>query len=77
MISHLQTISAVNANHLTNNVRVDITRDFFLIGCYTGLRFSDYSVLRMEQITDGYIETTQITTLGKVVIPVHSKVEKL
>jgi integrase len=60
---------------LSHNPRLDVIRDFFLIGCYTGLRFSDYSVLRADQIRNGFIETTQLKTGGKVTIPVHSKVE--
>lgn len=45
---------------LANNVRLEKVRDLFLVSCYTGLRYSDYSLLRAEQIKGGYIETTQL-----------------
>lgn len=35
---------------LSNNLRLDRIRDLFLIGCHTGLRFSDYSQLRPENL---------------------------
>ncbi len=62
---------------LANDSRLDHTRDLFLIGCYTGLRFSDLSTLRPEQITGGMIAITQIKTGDKVVIPVHEKVSEI
>lgn len=46
----LQTLFDLN---LTNDARLDRVRDLFLIGCYTGLRFSDYSELRPLNITFG------------------------
>ena len=62
---------------LTNNKKLDNVRDLFLVGCYTGLRYSDYSILKPEQINDGFIETTQIKTGEPVVIPIHPTVEKI
>jgi integrase len=56
---------------LSNNKRLDNVRDLFLIGCYTGLRFSDFSILKPEKITDGYIRINQTKTGNPVVIPVH------
>lgn len=50
---------------LSANVRLDRVRDLFLIGAYTGLRFSDFSDLRSENIThDGRILTAQSQTLN-------------
>lgn len=62
---------------LTGNDRLDNVRDLFLVGCYTGLRYSDYSILKPEQINDGFIETTQIKTGDAIVIPIHPTVEKI
>ncbi len=61
---------------LSNNLRLEKVRDLFLVSCYTGLRYSDYSVLRANQIKHGFIETTQLKTNGTVVIPIHETVEK-
>ena len=62
---------------LSANPRLDKVRDLFLVGCYTGLRFSDFSILKSKQIKDGFIETTQIKTGGAVVIPVHDVVKNI
>jgi integrase len=62
---------------LTETPGMDKTRDLFLIGCYTGLRFSDLSTLRPEQIDNGMITITQIKTGDRVVIPVHDTVTEM
>jgi integrase len=62
---------------LTQEPKYERVRDLFLVGCYTGLRFSDFSILRPDQIQDGFIETTQIKTGEAVVIPIHEKVEQI
>lgn len=60
---------------LSNDSRLERVRDLFLIGCYTGLRYSDYSILRPDQMKDGFIETTQIKTGDPVAIPIHPTVK--
>ncbi len=57
--------------------RLDNVRDLFLIGCYTGLRFSDFSTLKPESIVDGFIRIKQVKTGDPVVIPVHQVVKKI
>ena len=49
-------------------------RDLFLLGCYTAMRFSDYSRLRLENIRRGMIYFTQQKTGGAVVLPASPKV---
>ena len=49
----------------------DIVRDAFLLGCYTGLRFSDITTLRSEHITgDGWIHKKMVKTGFIVDIPI-------
>jgi len=62
---------------LTDNPRLDRIRDLFLVGCYTGLRFSDLATLSPEQIDNGMITITQIKTGDRVVIPVHDTVTEI
>jgi integrase len=63
---------------LKENSRLDNVRDLFLIGCYTGLRYSDFSILTPEQIKDGFIEIKEQTKTGNpVVIPVHATVKRI
>lgn len=51
--------------------RWERTRDIFLIGCWTGLRYSDYSRLRKENISGGMIRITQQKTKQPVIVPLH------
>lgn len=62
---------------LSDNPRLDNVRDLFLIGCYTGLRFSDYTILKPKHISDGFIRIIQIKTGKPIVIPVHSVVKTI
>lgn len=55
----------------------DRTRDLFLIGVYTGMRFSDYSTIDYNAVVDGYLTVIQQKTKGKVVIPVGHKLSKI
>lgn len=61
---------------LSSTPGLDRARDLFLIGCYTGLRFSDFSHLRPENITNnGRILTRKtLKTSERVSIPLNSKV---
>lgn len=51
--------------------RLDRVRDLFIVGCFTGLRFSDFSQLRIENITGDTIKVKTQKTGEMVVIPVH------
>lgn len=50
------------------------TRDLFIIGVYTAARFSDYSRLTKDNITDGLIGFVQQKTGTSVVIPCSPKI---
>ena len=63
---------------LKGNTRLENVRDLFLIGCYTGLRYSDFSIIKPEQINDGFIEVKEQTKTGNpVVIPIHPTVKRI
>lgn len=63
---------------LSNNSRLDNVRDLFLIGCYTGLRFSDFSTLKTDQMKDGFIEIKEVIKTGNpLTIPIHPVVNKI
>lgn len=53
---------------------MDRIRDLFLVGCWTGLRYSDYSKISKSDVRDGllYIETSKTGT--PVVVPLHPHV---
>jgi len=52
-------------------------RDYFVIGCKTGLRFSDYSKINNARIDNGFIYLAQKKTQGRVTIPVHPLVSQI
>lgn len=48
----------------------EIVRDTFLVGCYTGLRFSDITALRQTHIKDGWLVIAMQKTKFTVEIPI-------
>jgi integrase len=56
---------------------LDKERDLFLIGCYTGLRYSDFSKLDLKSIDDNFIKLKQTKTASRVVIPIMSKLRPI
>ena len=66
---------------LTGHPGLDKVRDLFLIGCYTALRFSDYSNIKKENLytTDKgeFLKIKTQKTGETVVIPIHSIVRAI
>ncbi|MFY0686572.1 MAG: site-specific integrase [Cyclobacteriaceae bacterium] len=62
---------------LSNNPRLEKVRDLFLVGCWTGLRFSDFSNILPENINKRYIKITTQKTGETVVIPLHPSVKNI
>lgn len=62
---------------LKENPTLDNVRDLFLIAAYTGLRYSDFSILKRDNIKEGFIRITQTKTGNPVVIPVHQVVKQI
>lgn len=51
-----------------------VARDIFIVGCHTGMRYSDYSRLSMEDISDGVIHFITQKCKNPVDIPAHPRV---
>jgi len=51
-----------------------LVRDIFILGCHTGMRFSDYSRLSMNDISDGIIHFITQKCKTPVDIPAHPRV---
>lgn len=62
---------------LSSNTRLEKVRDLFLVGCWTGLRFSDWNKVTPSNITNGNLKLKQQKTGGVVLIPLHPTVEYL
>lgn len=59
-------------NQLKLSDSLSIVRDRFLLGCCTGLRYSDYSIVNESNIIKNTIQIRTRKTGEKVIIPIHS-----
>jgi site-specific recombinase XerD len=63
---------------LAKDKQLESIRDLFIIGCYTGLRFSDFSELKTENIVDGdKIRIRTSKTDEVVIIPLNRYVKEI
>ncbi|MCJ7447160.1 MAG: site-specific integrase [Bacteroidales bacterium] len=63
---------------LSNDKQLESIRDLFIIGCFTGLRFSDFSELKRDNIIDGnMIKIRTNKTNDLVIIPLHKYVREI
>jgi len=53
------------------------TRDLFIVGCLTALRFSDYSTLTKNNFNGDFITKITKKTGKKVIIPIHDYVGEI
>lgn len=74
----LEMVYAVNLSH---KPYLDRVRDLFLIGCHTGLRFSDFTQLKkenLEQKKEGYVFNVKTHKTGeRIVVPVKPVVMQI
>jgi integrase len=56
---------------------LDRIRDLFLVGCWTGCRFSDWNQITPENISEGMISIKQTKTGDPVKIPLHPVVRSI
>lgn len=68
-------LTALYELDLSANLKLDRVRDLFLTGCYTGLRFSDFSQITPESIKGPNIEITTQKTNETVIIPIHPRLK--
>ncbi len=64
---------------LSSNKRLEKVRDLFVVGCFTGLRYSDLTTIIAENITNDekFFKIKTIKTEEYVEIPIHSQVKKI
>jgi len=71
----IEELDKIAGLDLTAKPKLDRVRDLFLVGCWTGLRFSDWNKVRPENIKNNLITLIQGKTGQLVVIPIHSTVK--
>lgn len=74
---YLTTDEVENIHNLKIKDNSSIARDLFVIGCCTGLRYSDYSKLTATNIQNGSITIKTQKTGAKVILPVHWMVKEI
>ena len=78
---NLEELKNLYVLDLSKNKRLEKVRDLFLVGCYTGLRFSDFTSIKPEhiRIVEGVklIDIFTQKTKQLVTIPIHSIVAKV
>lgn len=74
-------LDKMNNLDLSHNLKLDRARDLFLIGCHTGLRFSDVAQLSMDQMFEEkskfFIKVSTQKTSDTVVVPLKRVVLKI
>ncbi|PQJ13020.1 integrase [Flavipsychrobacter stenotrophus] len=68
-----EEIGKIYALDLANDPVLALHRDMFVLGCLTGLRFSDYSTLRGSDLRNGLLYKKTSKTDSWVVIPLRSE----
>lgn len=71
----IQAIASVDCGE---DKELEHVKDFFIIGCLTGLRFSDIKRIRPEYIDDNsFLNITQKKTSGRIVVPLRKQVQNI
>lgn len=70
-------IKALQGLDLSAYKNLDVTRDLFIIGCMTGLRYSDLASLKPENIEKDKIFLEQAKTKIRVVVPINEDVRRV
>lgn len=74
-------LSKIQDLKLIGNEKLEITRDWLIIGCYTGQRASDLFGMTKKKIVNingkDFINVAQRKTKTPVVVPIHPEVKKI
>lgn len=70
-------INQIYCTDLSEYPYLVLYRDLFVLGCLTGLRFSDYSIIKPEDIRDGMLYKKQGKSDHWVVIPLMDKAREI
>ncbi|WP_373521073.1 tyrosine-type recombinase/integrase [Aquiflexum sp.] len=62
---------------LSSTPHLERVRDLFIVGCWTGLRFSDFTNIQPKNIDGDFLKITTFKTGEKVIIPIHRTVKEI
>ncbi len=70
-------IEELSGLDLSNHTKLERVRDLFVIGCYTGLRFSDLAELSIDRLDNDILEVRQVKTGDRVYVPLQPEVKAI
>ena len=71
-------IDQLSGVDLSNNSRLERVRDIFLVGCYTGMRYSDFKRIKASNISDNLITIREVKDKSKTLqIPITDRVRDI
>lgn len=70
-------IKAMYEKNLSKTPHLERVRDLFIVGCWTGLRFSDFTNIKPQNIEGNFLHIKTFKTGEKVVIPIHPMVKSI
>lgn len=72
-----EEIDKIRALDLSDNLRLDRVRDLFVVGCWTGCRFSDLDKITPKNIQGTTAQIKQAKTGKRVAIPIYPIVREI
>lgn len=65
-----EELNSIYALDLSTHPNLERVRDLFLVGCWTGLRFSDFTTIKHHNIEGDFLRITPLKTNNKIVVPI-------
>lgn len=62
---------------LSSQHHYERVRDLFIVGCWTGLRFSDFTSIKPENVQGDFLHIKTFKTGEPVIIPIHEMVKSI
>jgi integrase len=62
---------------LSHTAHLERVRDLFIVGCWTGLRYSDLTSLEKDDLSSDKIKVTNFKTGAKVILPLHQQTKSI
>lgn len=72
-----EEIQALYEKDLSETPHLERVRDLFVVGCWTGLRFSDFTSIKPENLEGDFLRIKTFKTGETVIIPIHPLVREI
>jgi integrase len=70
-------IQAIYEKDFSKEPHLERVRDLFVVGCWTGLRFSDFTTIQPQNIEGDFLRIKTFKTGENVIIPIHPLVREI